>query len=121
MYYQPTMWIDGASASLLHLLIRNQGLSRFVNKLHFEMKNDPWVEFGLFLFKIIQRIQNNSCLYILFIHTGVYIRGTHFFKTHDLDVRDSSDATYEHCLQLYDDDINKYLEAVNQEHVIDLS
>ena len=41
MYYQPTMWIDGALASLLHFLIRNPGLSRFVNKLHFEMKNNP--------------------------------------------------------------------------------
>ena len=41
MFYQPTMWVDNTSASLLHFLIRNQGLSKFVNKLHFELKNDP--------------------------------------------------------------------------------
>ena len=52
MYYQPTMWVDNTSASLLHFLIRNMGLSRFVNKLHFKMKNDPQVEIELFLFKI---------------------------------------------------------------------
>ena len=121
MFYQPTMWVDNASASLLHFLIRNQGLSRFVNKLHFEIKNDPWVEFGLFLFKITERIQNNDCRYILSVHTDVFIRGTHFLKTHDLDVTDCPQATYDHWLQLYDEDIDKYLEAVNQEHVRDLN
>ena len=121
MFYQPTMWVDNASASLLHFLIRNQGLSRFVNKLHFEIKNDPQVEFGLFLFKITERIQNNDCRYILSVHTDVFIRGTHFLKMHDLDVTDCSQTTYDHWLQLYDEDIDKYLEAVNQEHVIDLN
>ena len=121
MFYQPTMWVDNASASLLHFLIRNQGLSRFVNKLHFEIKNDPRVEFGLFLFKITERIQNNDCRYILSVHTDVFIRGTHFLKMHDLDVTDCSQTTYDHWLQLYDEDIDKYLEAVNQEHVIDLN
>ena len=56
MFYQPTMWVDNALASLLHFVIRNQGLPRFVNKLHFEIKNDPQVEFGLFLFKITEKI-----------------------------------------------------------------
>ena len=121
MFYQPTMWVDNASASLLHFLIRNQGLSKFVNKLHFEIKNDPQVEFGLFLFKITERIQNNDCRYILSVHTDVFIRGTHFLKMHDLDVTDCSQTTYDHWLQLYDEDIDKYLEAVNQEHVIDLN
>ena len=121
MFYQPTMWVDNASASLLHFLIKNQGLSRFVNKLHFEIKNDPWVEFGLFLFKITERIQNNDCRYILSVCTDVFIRGTHFLQTHDLDVRDCSQTKYDHWLQLYDEDIDKYLEAVNQEHVIDLN
>ena len=40
---------------------------------------------------------------------------------HDLDVTDCSQTTYDHWLQLYDEDIDKYLEAVNQEHVIDLN
>ena len=121
MFYQPTMWVDNTSASLLHFLIRNQGLSRFVNKLHFEIKNDPQVEFGLFLFKTTERIQNNDCRYILSMHTDLFIRGTHFLKMHDLDVTDCSQTTYDHWLQLYDEDIDKYLEVVNQEHVIDLN
>ena len=51
----------------------------------------------------------------------VFIRGTHFLKMHDLDVTDCSQATYDHWLQLCDEDIDKYLEAVNQEHIIDLN
>ena len=121
MFYQPTMWVDNASASLLHFLVRNQGLSRFVNRMHFEMKNHPWVEFGLFVFKITEKIQNNDCRYILSVHTDVFIRGTHFLKTHELDVTDCSQNAYDHWLQLYDKDIDKYLEAVNQEHVIALN
>ena len=121
MYYQPTLWVDNASESLLHFLIRNQGLSRFVKKLHFEIKNDPWVEFGLFLFKTTESVQNNDCRYILSVHTDVFIRGTHFLKTHELDITDSSQTTYDHLLQLYDKDIDKYLEAVNQEHIIYLN
>ena len=55
------------------------------------------------------------------MHTDVFIRGTHSLKMHDLDVTDCSQTTYDHWLQLYDEDIDKYLEAVNQEHVIDLN
>ena len=51
------------------------------------------------------------------MHTDVFIRGTHFLKMHNLDVTDCSQTTYDHWLQLYDEDIDKYLEAVNQEHV----
>ena len=36
-------------------------------------------------------------------------------------VTDCSQTTYDHWLQLYDEDIDKYLEAVNQEHIIDLN
>ena len=86
MYYQPTMWVENASASLLHFLMRSQSLAKFINKLHFEIKNDPWVDFGIFLFKISKKIYSDSCNYILTVQTEVYIRGTHFVKTHDLDV-----------------------------------
>ena len=124
MYYQPTLWVDGASASLLHFLhflIRHQGLSKFLNKLHFEIKNDHRVEFGLFLLKLTERMQNNDCKYILSVHTDMFIRGIHFLKMHDLDVTDTSQTTYNHWLQLYDEDIDRYLKAVNQEHIINLN
>ena len=42
-------------------------------------------------------------------------------KRNDLDVTDCSQTTYDHWLQLYDEDIDKYLETVNQEHIIDLN
>ena len=87
MYYQPTMWVENASASLLHFLMRSQGLAKFKNKLHFEMKNNPHVDFGIFLFKIAEKIHSDICNYILTVWTEVYIRGTRFVKTHDLDVR----------------------------------
>ena len=74
-----------------------------------------------FCSKITERIQNNDCRYILSVHTDVFIRGTHFLKMHDLDVTDCSQTTYDHWLQLYDEDIDKYLETVNQEHIIDLN
>ena len=45
MYYQPKMWFENASASLLDFLMRSQSLAKFINKLHFEMKNDPHVDF----------------------------------------------------------------------------
>ena len=121
MYYQPTMWIESASAGLLHFLMHSQGLSKLVNKLHFEMKNDPRVDFDLYLFKISESLQDNNCRYILTVHTDMYIRGTHFLKTHDLDITDAAGSTYDHWLQLYDEDINEYLEAVNQEHLIHLN
>ena len=79
------------------------------------------MEFGLFLFKITEQVQNKDCRYILSVHMDVFIRGTHFLKMHDLDVTDCSQATYDHWLQLCDEDIDKYLEAVNQEHIIDLN
>ena len=114
MYYQPTMWVENASASLLHFLMRSQSLAKFTNKLHFEMKNDPHIHFGIFLFKIAKKIHSDSCNYILTVQTEVYIRGTHFVKTHDLDVTNTVEATFDHWLHQYDDDINDYLEAVNQ-------
>ena len=121
MYYQPTIWVENASASLLHFLMRSQGLAKFINKLHFKMKNDPRVDFGIFLFKIAKKLQNDSCTYILTVCTNVYIRGTHFLKAHDLDVTNSTEATFNHWLQQYDDDINEYLDAENQEHLIKLN
>ena len=42
------------------------------------------------------------------------MRGTHFVKTHDLDVTDSTQITFDHWLHQYDEDINDYLETVNQ-------
>ena len=114
MYYQPTMWVENASASLLHFLMRSQGLAKFKNKLHFEMKNNPHVDFGIFLCKIAKKIHSDICNYILTVQTGVYIRGSHFVKTHDLDVTDSTQATFNHKLHQYDEDINDYLETVNQ-------
>ena len=65
MYYQPTMWVKNASASLLHFLMRSQNLAKFTNKLHFEMKNDPCIDFGIFLFKIAEKIHSDSCNYTL--------------------------------------------------------
>ena len=121
MFYQPTLWIDNASASLLHFLIKSQGLSHFVNKMHFEVKNDPWVEFGLFLFKITEQTEGIDWRYILSVHMDVFIRGTHFLKTHNLDVTDCTQVAFDNWLQLFDQDIDKYLEAVNQEHIIGLN
>ena len=114
MYYQPTMWVDNASASLLHFLMRSQSLAKFINKLHFEMKNNPCVDFRIFLFKIAKRVHSNICNYILTVQTEVYIRGTYFVKTHDLDVTDSTQATFNLWPHQYDEDINGYLETVNQ-------
>ena len=65
MYYQPTMWIENASASPLHFLIRSQSLAKFINKLHFEMKNDLCLDFGIFFFKIAEKIHSDTCNYIL--------------------------------------------------------
>ena len=71
--------------------------------------------------RLLNKFQNKNCRYILSVHMDVFIRGTHFLKKHDLDVTDCSQATYDHWLQLYDEDIDKYLEAVNQEHIINLN
>ena len=85
MYYQPTMWVKNASASLLHFPMRSQSLAKFINKMHFEM-NNPCVDFGVFLFKIAESRHSDACTYILTVKTEVYIRGNHFVNTHDLDV-----------------------------------
>ena len=65
MYYQPTMWVENVSASLLHFLMRSQSLAKFINKLHFEMKNDPCIDFRIFLFKIAKRIHIDISNYLL--------------------------------------------------------
>ena len=85
------------------------------------MKNEPRVDFGIFLFKIAEKVWNDNCMYILTVCTVVYIRGTHFLKAHDLDITNSTEATFDHWLQQYDDDINDYLDAVNEEHLIKLT
>ena len=56
-----------------------------------------------------------------YLCTDIFIRGTHFLRIHDLDVTDCSQTTYDDWLQLYDEDIDKYLAAVNQEHIVDLN
>ena len=114
MYYQPTMWVENASASLLHFLMRSQSLVKFINKMHFEMKNDPCVDFGLFLFKIAKSRHSDACSYILTVKTEVDITGNHFINTHDLDITDVSQVVYDHWFHQYDEDINNYLEMKNQ-------
>ena len=102
MYYQPTMWVENASASLLHFLMRSQSLAKFINKLHFEMMNNPHVDFGVFLFKIAENRHSDTCTYILTVKTEVCIRGNHLINTHDLDITDVSQVAFDHWLHQYE-------------------
>ena len=88
--------------------------------MFYEIKNDPQVDFGMFLFKLIEEIENGVCKYILVIWTNVYIWGTHFIKTHDMVVTEATPNQYNQWLLLYSSDIDEYLHAVNQEHIIEL-
>ena len=89
--------------------------------MHYEMKNDPRVDFGIFLFKLMEKVQNDTCSYILVVKTDVYIRGNHFFKSHEMDVTSINNSTFDAWLKDYDNNITEYLDAINQEHFIDLN
>ena len=60
-----------------------------------EIKNDPQVEFGVFLFQLEEKILKDVCRYTLVVRTNVYIRGTHFIKTHNMDVTDATPSDFE--------------------------
>ena len=86
MYYQPSIWIPNPPSSLLKFLINAWGLARFIQRMFFEMKNDPRVNFGLYLFKLIEEIDQDMCKYILIVQTDAYIWGVCFIRLYDLDI-----------------------------------
>ena len=121
MYYQPAIWLGNPSVSMIHFLMRSCGLAKFLNKMFYKIKNDPQVEFGMFLFKLIEQIENGVCKYIFIVCTDVYIWGTHFIKTHELVVTDTTPNQYDQWLQLYSSETDEYLQTVNQEHIVELN
>ena len=86
-----------------------------------EIKNDPQVEFGLFLFELEEKILNDVCRYTLVVRTDICIRGTHFTKTHNMDVTDATPSHFEQWLHQFSSDIDEYLHTVYQEHIINLN
>lgn len=80
MYYQPTIWLGNPSTSMLHFLMRSCGLAKFLHNMFCEIKNDPQVEIGLFLFRLVEKIVNDVCRYNLVVRTNMYINGIHFIK-----------------------------------------
>ena len=114
MYYQPTLWIENPSSQMLHFLIRSQNLARLINHIHYKMKNDPRVTFGLFLFHISEHIQKDTCLYRLTVHTDVHICTSHFIKTHEMDIMTATQDTYNHWLQDLSADIDNYLDLLKK-------
>ena len=56
-------------------------------------------------------------IYTLIVRTDMYIRGTHFIKTH-MDVTNATPSDFDQWLQQFLSDIDEYLHTVYQEHII---